>query len=46
VPFGMTEDGLPVAIQLVGRPWEEPLLLELGVRLEQARGPMPWPGQA
>jgi amidase len=39
VPFGMSEDGLPVGVQLVARPWEEPLLLELGARLEEARGP-------
>lgn len=43
IPFAMTENGLPLGIQLVGRPWEEPLLLELGVRLDQARGPFPLP---
>ena len=31
IPFGITDDGLPVGVQLVGRPWEETLLLELGV---------------
>jgi amidase len=41
VPFGMTEEGLPIGVQLVGRPWEEELLLEIGVRLEAARGPLP-----
>lgn len=41
VPFGMTDDGLPIGVQLVGRPWEEELLLEIGVRLEAARGPLP-----
>ncbi len=41
VPFGMNEDGMPIGIQLVGRPWEEELLLEIGVRLEAARGPLP-----
>jgi len=39
VPFGMSDDGLPVGVQLVGRPWEEELLLEIGTRLEAARGP-------
>ncbi len=43
IPFGMTEDGLPVGIQLVGRPWEEEVLLEVAVRLEEARGPFPGP---
>ncbi len=41
VPFGTSEDGLPIGVQLVGRPWEEELLLEIGVRLEEARGAMP-----
>jgi amidase len=41
VPFGMTEEGLPIGVQLIGRPWEEELLLEIGVRLENARGPLP-----
>lgn len=43
VPFAMDADGLPVGVQLVGRPWDEELLLETGVRLEQARGPFPAP---
>jgi amidase len=41
VPFGMSEEGLPIGVQLVGRPWEDELLLEIGVRLEEARGAMP-----
>jgi Asp-tRNA(Asn)/Glu-tRNA(Gln) amidotransferase A subunit family amidase len=43
IPFGMSENGLPVGVQLVGRPWEEERLLELGVRLEEARGKFPSP---
>lgn len=43
VPFGLSEEGLPVGVQLVARPWEEELLLELGARLEAARGPFPAP---
>jgi len=43
IPFGETADGLPVGVQLVGRPWEEELLLELAVQLEEARGPLPGP---
>jgi Asp-tRNA(Asn)/Glu-tRNA(Gln) amidotransferase A subunit family amidase len=38
IPFGMSDDGLPVGVQLVGRPWGEETLLEVGVRLEEARG--------
>jgi Asp-tRNA(Asn)/Glu-tRNA(Gln) amidotransferase A subunit family amidase len=41
VPFALSEEGLPVGVQLVGRPWEEELLLEIGTRLETARGPLP-----
>jgi Asp-tRNA(Asn)/Glu-tRNA(Gln) amidotransferase A subunit family amidase len=43
VPFGMDEEGMPVGVQLVARPWEEELLLELGARLEAVRGPFPRP---
>ena len=43
IPFGMSEEGLPIGIQLVGRPYEEELLLELAVRMEEARGPFPSP---
>ena len=43
IPFQMTGDGLPVGVQLVGRPYEEELLLEAGLELEQARGPFPSP---
>ena len=38
VPVGMSEEGLPVGVQLVGRPWEEELLLDIGARLESACG--------
>ena len=43
IPFGIDESGLPVGIQLVGRPYEDELLLELAIRLEEARGPFPSP---
>ena len=38
VPAGLTADGLPLAVQLVGRPGEEALLLSLAASLEQATG--------
>lgn len=41
LPFGSTPDGLPVGIQLIGRPYEEEVLLAVGCNLEQARGPFP-----
>jgi amidase len=40
VPAGFTDDGLPLAIQLVGRPNDEPTLFSLAAQLERAR---PWP---
>jgi Asp-tRNA(Asn)/Glu-tRNA(Gln) amidotransferase A subunit family amidase len=43
VPFGFSEDGLPVGVQLVGRPYEEDLLLDVGLRLEEVRGAFPGP---
>jgi amidase len=38
VPFSLDEHGMPVGVQIVGRPWEEEAVLELGVALEVARG--------
>jgi amidase len=43
IPFDFDHRGMPVGIQLVGRPYDEEVLLELAVRLEQARGPFPGP---
>ncbi|NYD42787.1 amidase [Nocardioides panaciterrulae] len=40
VPCGPAADGLPVAVQLVGRTDDEATLLSLSAQLEQAR---PWP---
>ena len=42
-PFAVSSGGLPVGIQLVGRPWEEELLLDTAARLEEVRGPFPSP---
>ncbi|HEY3120372.1 MAG TPA: amidase family protein, partial [Vicinamibacteria bacterium] len=35
VPAGFTEDGLPVGLELLGRPFSEPTLLGLGYAFEQ-----------
>ncbi len=45
-PFTRDENGLPVGVQLVGRPWEEERLLEIGEELEQARGELPAPPES
>ena len=42
VPCGLVR-GLPVAMQLVGRPFDEATLLRLGHAFEQATGPFPAP---
>ncbi len=46
VPVSRDAEGLPAGVQLVGRPWSEELLLELGVRFEEARGAFPAPPMA
>ena len=43
IPIDVDERGLPIGVQLVGRPYEEELLLELAIRVEEARGPFPAP---
>jgi amidase len=40
IPSGFSDDGLPVAVQLVGRPHSEGLLLQVAAQLEQRLG---WP---
>lgn len=42
IPVGFAPDGLPRAVQLVGAPRREPLLLGLAAQLERAR---PWADQ-
>jgi amidase len=39
VPAGFASDGLPLAVQLVGRTDDEPTILSVSAQLEQAR---PW----
>lgn len=48
VPVGLTgpdsaEPGLPMGVQLIGRPGGEAALLSLGAQLERRRGPLPHP---
>jgi Asp-tRNA(Asn)/Glu-tRNA(Gln) amidotransferase A subunit family amidase len=43
VPMRLSADGLPIGVQLIGRPNEDELLLEVAARLEEARGPFPTP---
>ena len=39
LPCGKSPEGLPINVQLIGRPHEEELLLAVAESLEQARGP-------
>ncbi|GAC1428771.1 MAG: amidase [Terriglobales bacterium] len=38
VPFGRSPEGLPIGVQIVGRPWEEELVLSVAGELEMQRG--------
>jgi Asp-tRNA(Asn)/Glu-tRNA(Gln) amidotransferase A subunit family amidase len=39
VPMGCSDEGLPIGVQIVGRPWEEELVLAVAEKLEKERGP-------
>ena len=36
LPTGDDDAGLPISVQLVGRPWAEPVLLAAGRAIERA----------
>ncbi|KXF56755.1 amidase [Rhodococcus sp. SC4] len=44
VPVRMSSDGLPIGMQLIGRPLAEATLLQVGASYELARGPVRVPG--
>jgi Asp-tRNA(Asn)/Glu-tRNA(Gln) amidotransferase A subunit family amidase len=39
VPIRQSPEGLPIGVQIVGRPWEEEQVLAVAVALENERGP-------
>ena len=39
VPVGMSGGGLPIAVQVIGRPYEEELVLAVAEAIERGRGP-------
>jgi aspartyl-tRNA(Asn)/glutamyl-tRNA(Gln) amidotransferase subunit A len=45
IPSGCDSSGMPTAIQLVGRPFEESLLLSTAAHFESLHGPLTYPGQ-
>ena len=46
LPVGLTADGLPTALQVVGRRLDDPLLLRIGAAFEAIRGPFLAPNAA
>src|SRR6202795_4377185 len=44
VPMGHSDEGLPIGVQIVGRPWDEEMVLAVAAKLEMERGP--WQGPA
>jgi len=38
VPVGRSTEGLPIGVQVVGRPWEEELVLALAAAVEKECG--------
>ena len=38
VPMALSVEGLPIGVQIVGRPWEEELVLAIAAKLEAERG--------
>ncbi|MCS6780666.1 MAG: Asp-tRNA(Asn)/Glu-tRNA(Gln) amidotransferase subunit GatA [Geminicoccaceae bacterium] len=38
VPAGLSTEGLPLGLQVIGRPWDEATLFEIGLALEEAAG--------
>ena len=39
VPVGHSNDGLPIGVQIIGRPFEDELVLAIAEAIEQSRGP-------
>jgi Asp-tRNA(Asn)/Glu-tRNA(Gln) amidotransferase A subunit family amidase len=39
IPFGVSNKGLPIGVQVIGRPFEDELVLAVAEAIEQARGP-------
>ena len=39
VPMGYSQEGLPIGVQIVGRPWQEEVVLTVAAKLEKERGP-------
>ncbi|MDB5107516.1 MAG: Asp-tRNA(Asn)/Glu-tRNA(Gln) amidotransferase GatCAB subunit [Candidatus Binatus sp.] len=43
IPTGLSSDGLPVGMQIIGRPFDEAMVLQVASAYEKARAPIPAP---
>ena len=43
IPTGLSADGLPLSMQIIGRPFDEPSVIRVADAYERARGPIPAP---
>ena len=43
MPGGLSGDGLPLGLQVIGRPWDEETVLAVAGKLEAAAGLAPLP---
>lgn len=43
IPAGLSDEGLPIGVQMIGRRWDEMKLLAIAERIEKALGPCPKP---
>ncbi|HET7150626.1 MAG TPA: amidase, partial [Candidatus Acidoferrum sp.] len=39
IPISLSQEGLPIGVEIIGRPFEEELILAVAEALEQSRGP-------
>jgi aspartyl-tRNA(Asn)/glutamyl-tRNA(Gln) amidotransferase subunit A len=43
IPVGLSSDGLPLSMQIIGRPFDEVSVFQIAAAYEEARGPLPQP---
>jgi aspartyl-tRNA(Asn)/glutamyl-tRNA(Gln) amidotransferase subunit A len=43
VPTGITPGNAPLSMQIVGKPFDEPMVIRVADAYERARGPLPPP---
>jgi len=43
LPIGLSSEGLPLSMQIIGRPFDEVSVFQVAAAYEEARGPLPRP---